>query len=92
MRYLVSIFGIICSLYLLKYREKVGDLIGEAAWMNKIGGVYNVVIILALFLFFWSIAILTGTQDVFLRPLLLLLPGVGSKMTDQGSQPDFYID
>lgn len=93
MRYLVSIFGIIASLYLLKYREKVGDMIGEADWMNKVGGIYNLVIIFALFLFFWSIAVLTGTQEIFLKPLLLLLPGIGHRVnTEGGPAPDFYID
>lgn len=94
MRYLIAIFGMVCSLYLLKYREKVGDIIGEAEWMNKVGGVYNLVIILSLFLFFWSIAILTGTQDILLKPLIMLLPGVGGRVNNGGASatPDFYIE
>lgn len=92
MRYLVAIFGMVSSLYLLKYREKVGDLVGEAEWMNKVGGVYNIIIVFAVFLFFWSIAYLTGTQDMFLRPLILLLPGVGGGNAQPGGGPDFYID
>lgn len=93
MRYVLSILGMIASLYLLKYREKVGDLIGEADWMNKVGGIYNIVIIFALMLFFWSVAVLTGTTDIFLKPLILLLPGVRQNAAPGGAAgPDFYID
>ena len=62
-----ALFGIIASFLLLKFRQQVGDVIGEADWMNKIGGVYNFIIILAIFIFFWSIAELTGTSPHPLR-------------------------
>lgn len=76
MSYFLPLIGIIGSVFLLKYREKVGEVLGEAAWMQKIGGVYNVVIIIAIFIFFWSIAALTGTTDILFRPLLYLIPGL----------------
>ncbi|MDD4319376.1 MAG: hypothetical protein PHW10_03575 [Candidatus Peribacteraceae bacterium] len=75
MRYFLSIIGIIGAYFLLRYRERVGDLIGEADWMNKVGGVYNLIIFCAVLLFFWSIAELTGTTDALFSPLLYLFPG-----------------
>lgn len=78
MRILLGFFGMVCSLFLLKYRERVGDMIGDAEWMNKLGGIYNIVIIFAVLLFFFSIATMTGTQEIFLTPILWLLPGVGN--------------
>lgn len=60
---------------MLKYRERLGDFMGEADWMKYVGGVYNFVIILAIFIFFWSLATLTGTTDILFTPFLYLLPG-----------------
>lgn len=77
MRYILSILGIIGSFYMLVYRQKIGDMIGEAEWMRKVGGIYAIVIFLAFFLFFWCIAEITGTQSMFVKPFLYLLPGVG---------------
>lgn len=90
MSVVLGLFGIICSILLLKYRERAGDLLGEAEWMNKVGGVYNLMIILALFLFFWSVAVMTGTQHVFLKPLLYFLPGLVPNGSSGGQ--DFIIE
>lgn len=76
MSYILPIIGMIGSLFLLKYRERVGEMLGEAEWMQKVGGVYNVVIIIAILLFFWSVAALTGTTDILFRPLIHLIPGL----------------
>ena len=37
MRIFLSLVGMIGSFYLIKQREQVGDMIGEAEWMKKIG-------------------------------------------------------
>lgn len=71
-----AIFGIVASFLLLKFRQQVGDMIGEADWMKKIGGVYNFIIILAIFIFFWSIAELTGTSHLLFAPLKMIIPGL----------------
>jgi hypothetical protein len=76
MGFILPILGMVGAFFMLKYREPIGNMMGDAEWMNKVGGVYNVVIFLALFVFFWSIAVLTGTTDILLRPLLWFLPGV----------------
>ena len=72
MGYILSILGIIGSFFLIKYREKVGDSLGEPDWAIKVGGIYNVVIIFAIFLFFFCIAWMTGTVDVLLSPIVSL--------------------
>jgi hypothetical protein len=78
MKYFLSFIGIILSIAMLRYRERVGDFMGEAAWMKYTGGVYNFVIILALFIFLWSISTITGTTDILFMPFLYLLPGVAN--------------
>ncbi len=72
MSYFLGILGIIASFFLLKYRERVGDMIGEPEWAHKVGGIYNVIILCGIFLFFWSLATVTGTTDILFRPILSL--------------------
>jgi hypothetical protein len=74
-RYILTIGGMVGSFALIYYREMVGNMIGEAEWMRRIGGVYNVVIIIALVLFFWCLAEITGTTDFLFAPLKYLIPG-----------------
>jgi hypothetical protein len=76
MRIFLSLIGIVASFFLLKYRERVGDAIGEADWMKKVGGVYMIIIIFSILLFFWSVASLTGTTDVLFGPLRHIIPGL----------------
>lgn len=73
--YLLIAVGLIGPFFLIKYREAVGDLIGEAAWMRKVGGVYNVIFIIAMFIFFWTLAEVTGTTSILFAPLRRLSPG-----------------
>jgi len=73
MKFLFGIFGILLSLAMFKYRERVGELIGDAPWMQKLGGVYGVVMLTALFFFFWSIAAMVGSEHLFFAPLRLIL-------------------
>lgn len=75
MTFVFGIMGLIGSFLLLRYREPLGDMVGDADWMRYVGGPYNLVVIVALFIFFWSIAAMTGTEDLFVRPFLWLLPG-----------------
>ncbi len=72
--YVLSLIGIIGAFYILKYRQQVGDMVGEADWMKSIGGIYNIIILVAILIFFWSIAELTNTTDVLFSPLRMLLP------------------
>lgn len=71
----LNICAIIVAFFMVKYRERLGDMIGDAEWMRYVGGVYNFIIILAVFIFFWSIASLTGTQKVFFFPLYWVVGG-----------------
>lgn len=83
MKYFLSLSGIILSFFMIRYREKFGDAMGEADWMRKIGGIYVVVVIIAILIFFWSVATLTNTSEIFFAPILWLLPGLhGNTPTD----------
>jgi len=73
-RIILSILGIGFSFLLLKYREQVGDAIGDPSWASKVGGIYNVVILCGILIFFWSIAYLTGTEQILFAPLFAIFP------------------
>ena len=73
--YLLIAIGIIGPVFLIIYRETIGDTIGEADWMRKVGGVYNVIVIVALLIFFWALADVTGTTSILFGPLRYLSPG-----------------
>ena len=83
MKYILCTVGIVASFYLLKYRERVGDMIGDAEWMRYVGGVYGLVTLTALILFFWSIAELTNTTEILFSPLLMILPAGRQVPADQ---------
>ncbi len=77
MTYFLGAIGIAASFFLIKYRQVVGDAVGDPDWAQKVGGIYNVVIIVAVFIFFWSIAAMTGTMDVLFSPILGLFGKTG---------------
>ena len=70
MAIVLGIIGIAISFGMVVYREQIGNLLGEPEWTMKIGGIYNLVIILALLIFFWSIAYMTGTLGVLFAPII----------------------
>ena len=73
--YLLIATGLIGPFAMIRYREAIADMLGEAPWMQKLGGVHNVVIIVALLIFFWTVAELTGTTSILFAPLRYLSPG-----------------
>ncbi len=72
--YLLIGTGLVGPFVMMKYREQIGDMFGEAEWMKKVGGVYNVVNIVAMIIFFWTLAEATGTTTVLFAPLRYLSP------------------
>lgn len=76
MRVILSLIGIVGSIFLIKYRERAGDMLGEAEWMKKVGGIYNLLIIVGIVIFFWSVAELTGTTGILFGWLPNLIPGL----------------
>lgn len=84
MHFIIPILGMILSIAGLKYRERIGDFVGDAEWMRYVGGVYNAVIVACLFIFMWSLASLTGTTDILFRPFLYLLPGAANPNAQSG--------
>ncbi len=74
MHIILGLIGIVFAAVLIKFREQVGAMLGEPTWAEKIGGIYNVIIIIGVFIFFWSIAYMTNTQDVLFAPIMNLFP------------------
>ncbi|MDO8469362.1 MAG: hypothetical protein Q7S29_06435 [Candidatus Peribacter sp.] len=70
----LGFIGLISSVLLIIYRERAAESLGAGEWMEYFGGVYNVIVLTAVFLFFFSVAALTGTLGFFLTPIRMLLP------------------
>ncbi len=68
------LIGMSLSFLFIRYKEAIGNMIGEPDWAVKIGGIYNVMILLGIGMFFWSIASITGTTDVLFYPIVMFLP------------------
>lgn len=79
--FFIGLIGVAASFAIIKYRERVADMIGEASWMSKVGGVYNFVLLTAIALLIFSVAKMTGTTDVFLSPFLWIIPGGNTPQT-----------
>lgn len=75
-RFILGLIGVVLSALLIKYREKVGDAFGDPPWASKVGGMYNVVIILGAIGFFWSLSYMSNTQDILFAPILSFFPGM----------------
>jgi hypothetical protein len=60
MTFLIPVLGIIFAFILIKYREQIGDVFGDPDWMRPLGGVYFVIVYIAIFIIFWSIAYAHG--------------------------------
>ena len=75
MRILLSLMGIVGSLYMILKRQQLGDLLGEPEWIHDHGGIYNWIITIAVIIFFWSLAEITNTTDYLFAPIHWILPG-----------------
>lgn len=78
--YLLPILGMIGGLLIIDQRENIGDMFGETKWIHEHGGIYTWMIILGLFIFFWSLGELTGTTDFLFSPIRAVLPGEGQEI------------
>ena len=81
MRSILALIGIFGSFFMMYYREQVGNLLGEAEWMRKVGGVYNFVVILSILIFLWGLATITGTTSILFQPIIWMLPLPSSQPT-----------
>lgn len=85
-QYVLPIFGILFAFTLIKYREQIGDVFGDADWMRPLGGVYFVIVYISIFIIFWSIAVMTNTTGILFKPFLMLFPTLGRSANEV--QPD----
>ena len=89
MKYIFAILGIVLSFYIIKYREYIGSSIGEMEWMRKIGGIYTIIVLVGILIFFWSVATLTSTTDMFLAPILFFITPM-FRGTEGTPPPDIF--
>ena len=78
MSIVLGLLGMTFGVLVIKYRERIGDFVGDAYWMRHVGGVYNLLIIVGVLIFFWSVASMTGTEKIFFAPLYWVLGGAFS--------------
>lgn len=71
---ILILVGLITPFFLVKFREQIGDTIGEADWMRWFGGVYTFIVVFAFVLFFWALAEATGTTNILFKPIVELFP------------------
>lgn len=71
----VQFCGMILGGLMIKYRQQIGDSIGEGEWMRYVGGVYNFVVLMGILVFFWSVATLTNTTNILFAPLFWIIGG-----------------
>ncbi len=80
MQFLKGIIGILFGFALIKWREPLGAMIGDPAWAGKVGGIYNLLIIVGVLIFFWSLATMTGTTEILFAPIFMFLPHKAAPM------------
>lgn len=86
MQFVLPVLGIIFAFTIIKYRETIGDVFGDPDWMRALGGVYFVIVYIAIFIIFWSIAVMTDTTSILFKPFLMLFPTLGHRAGEV--QPD----
>ncbi len=73
--YLLYAAGLIGPFLMIMHREAIGDIMGEPPWTKAIGGIYAVVVYIALAIFFWTIAEITQSTDVLFHFLTYFVGG-----------------
>ena len=91
MKYFLAFCGFFLAYFMIRYRESIGNSFGEFEWMKKVGGVYAIIVYIAIFIIFWGLATITGTEDVLFAPIFWLFPFLGGK-TQNIVQPEFFYD
>jgi hypothetical protein len=75
--YLLYAAGLIGPFFMIRYREAIGDMVGDPKWTHVLGGIYAVVVYLAIIIFFWTVAEMTGSTSTlffFLTYVLGITP------------------
>ena len=72
-----GIVGILFGYAIIRYREAIGNALGDPDWAAKVGGIYNLLIIVGILIFFWSLAYMTGTLGILFAPLMMIFPHGG---------------
>ncbi|MBU0767091.1 hypothetical protein KKF55_04940 [Patescibacteria group bacterium] len=67
---ILGFIGIALSLFMIKFRRMIGDTVGDALWMQRLGGVFTITIFAAIAIFFWSLLMIFDLENVFLKPIL----------------------
>ena len=75
MKYILAFLAFPFVFFLFKFRESIGNSIGDQKWMSYVGGPYNLVVIIGVLIAFWAVATLTGTEELFFKPILWMIPG-----------------
>jgi len=87
---MMNFFGfilIVIAILMIMFREHAGNMLGQAGWMEKLGGVYMVMIYVGMLLFFLGLIMLFGLTEVALGPIFNFIPGVDIGVKDVEVNP-----
>lgn len=74
---ILGLIGIALSFFIIKFRRMIGDTIGDAPWMQRVGGIFTITIFAAMGIFLWSLLMIFGLENAFLGPLLSPFQSLG---------------
>ena len=46
--------------------------------MRYVGGIYGLMVLIGILIFYWSLATLTSTEEIFFAPIIWLIPGMST--------------
>lgn len=73
--YVLYAAGLVGPFFMIMYRESIGDLMGEPPWTRLFGGIYAVVVWIAIAIFFWTLAEMTHSTNVLFYGLTYIVGG-----------------
>jgi uncharacterized membrane protein YdcZ (DUF606 family) len=76
-QFVINMILIIVGFLMIKFRERIADMLGEAQWMRYVGGVYGFVVVIGVLMVFYGVARLTGTTDILMAPIFGIIPDQG---------------
>ena len=63
MNVIYGLLGLGFSYLLVKYRRYIGDAMGNMQWTKWVGGIYNVIVIVAVIVAIFSLLFMFGLEE-----------------------------
>ena len=63
MNIVYGLLGLGFAYLLVRYREFIGDILGNMEWAKWVGGIYNVIVMVAIILAIFSLLFIFGLEE-----------------------------